>query len=105
MPQFDVYKNPSKRTREAYPYLVDVQNSVIEQLATRLVVPLTNVNAKPSMLMKKLTPEIDFDSNTYLFMTQQLTSIPADVLRKPVGTLEASRALLLDAIDFAITGI
>ena len=105
MPQFDVYKNPSKNTRQAYPYLVDVQNTVIDELTTRLVVPLTNVNAKPNMLMKKLTPEIEFDNNTYLFMTQQLTSIPEDLLKNPVGTLEGSRALLIDAIDFAITGI
>ena len=105
MPQFDVYKNPSKKTREAYPYLVDVQNSVIDQLATRLVVPLTNVNVKPNMLMRKLTPEIDFNGDKFLFMTQQLTTIPEDVLKNPVGTLKGSRALLIDAIGFAITGI
>lgn len=105
MSQFDVYRNPSKKTKEAYPYLVDVQNPVIDQLATRLVVPLTALNVKPSMLMKKLTPEIDFDGENYLFMTQQLTSIPTEVLSNPIGTLEASRALLIDAIDFAITGI
>ena len=34
--------------------------------------------------------EIAFDSNTYLFMTQLFTSIPEDVLKNPVGTLEAS---------------
>lgn len=105
MPQFDVYKNPSKKTREVYPYLVDVQNSVIDQLATRLVVPLTNIDAKPNMLMKKLTPEVEFENDTFLFMTQQLTSIPEDVLKSPVGSLKDSRALLIDAIDFAITGI
>ena len=105
MPQFDVYKNPSKKTREAYPYLVDVQNPVIDQLATRLVVPLTNANAKHNMLMRKLTPEIDFNGNTFLFMTQQLTSVPEGVLNNPVGTLEGSRTLLIGAIDFAITGI
>lgn len=105
MPQFDVYKNPSNKTRDAYPYLVDVQNPVIDQLATRLVVPLTKLNAKPNMLMKKLTPEVSFHDSTYLFMTQQLTSIPEDALKNPVGTLEASRALLIDAIDFAVTGI
>ena len=38
MAQFDVYKNPSTKTDKAYPFLVDVQNSVIDQLATRLVV-------------------------------------------------------------------
>ncbi len=105
MPQFDVYKNPSKKTREAYPYLVDVQNAVIEQLATRLVVPLTELNTRPSMLMKKLTPEVTFNNRTYLFMTQQLSSIPEEVLKNPVGTLQASRSFLIDAVDFAITGI
>lgn len=105
MPQFDVYPNPSAKTKEAYPFLVDVQNPVIDQLSSRLVVPLTNINAKPDMLMKKLTPEIQFGDHSYLFMTQQLTSIPADILKKPVGSLENARTLLIEAIDFAITGI
>jgi toxin CcdB len=105
MPQFDVYINPSKKTKEAYPYLVDVQHSVISQLATHLVVPLTGKNKKPDMLMKNLTPEVDFEGSHYLFMTQQLTSIPGELLKNPVGTLETSRAILIDAIDFAITGI
>jgi toxin CcdB len=63
------------------------------------------VNVKPNMLMRKLTPEIDFNGDKFLFMAQQLTSIPEDVLKNPVGTLKGSRALLIDAIDFTITGI
>lgn len=105
MPQFDVYSNPSRTTKEAYPYLVDIQNEVIDELATRLVVPLTAVSMKPTMFMKKLTPEINFDGRNYMFMTQQLTSIPKEKLKDPVGTLKSARELLIDAIDFAITGI
>ena len=105
MVQFDVYRNPSKKTNEAYPFLVDVQNSVIDQLATRLVVPLTASNTKSSFYMKKLTPVIEFEDTTYLFLTQQLSSIPEDVLKDRIGSLEQSRELLIDAIDFAITGI
>lgn len=105
MAQFDVYRNPSKKTNNAYPFLVDVQNSVIDQLATRLVVPLTNSNTRNSLYMKKLTPEIEFEGITYLFLAQQLSSIPQDVLIDRIGSLEQSRELLIDAIDFAITGI
>lgn len=105
MPQFDVYKNHGKKTGKAYPYLVDVQNSVLEELATRLVVPLTPSTMKPNMLMQRLTPEIEFDGSAYLFLTQQLTSMPENILSSPTGTLESSKALLIDAIDFAITGI
>ena len=105
MAQFDVYRNPSKKTDKAYPFLVDVQNSVIDQLATRLVVPLTTSNTKNSFYMKKLTPEIEFEGATYLFLAQQLSSIPEDVLNERIGSLEQSRELLIDAIDFTITGI
>ncbi|WP_334050404.1 CcdB family protein [Alteromonas gracilis] len=105
MAQFDVYRNPSKKTSKAYPFLVDVQNSVIHQLATRLVVPLTSSNTKNSFYIKKLTPEIEFEGTTYLFLAQQLSSIPEDVLKDPIGSLEQSRELLKDAIDFTITGI
>ena len=93
------------KTSEAYPFLVDVQNSVIDQLATRLVVPLTTSNTKNSFYMKRLTPEIEFEGTTYLFLAQQLSSIPEDVLKERIGSLEQSRELLIDAIDFAITGI
>ena len=105
MAQFDVYRNPSKKTDKAYPFLVDVQNSVIDQLVTRLVVPLTTSNTKNSFYMKKLTPEIEFEGTTYLFLAQQLSSIPEDVLNERIGSLEQSRELLIDAIDFTITGI
>ena len=42
MAQFDVYENPSKATRKAYPYILELQNDVIEQIATRIVVPLAD---------------------------------------------------------------
>lgn len=35
MAQFDVYVNPSKTNRSAYPYLVDIQNPVISGKLTR----------------------------------------------------------------------
>ncbi|MEM7421265.1 MAG: CcdB family protein [Pseudomonadota bacterium] len=55
--------------------------------------------------MKKLTPSIEFEGATYLFLAQQLSSIPEDVLNERIGSLAQSRELLIDAIGFAITGI
>ena len=105
MAQFDVYRNPSSKTNKAYPFLVDVQNSVIDQLATRLVVPLTKNTTRNNLYMKNLTPEIEFEGETYLFLTQQLSSLPEYVLKDCIGSLAQSRELLIDAIDFAINGI
>ena len=55
--------------------------------------------------MKNLTPEIEFEGETYLFLAQQLSSIPEDVLKDSIGSFAQSRELLIGAIDFAITGI
>lgn len=85
--------------------LVDVQNQIIADLATRLVVPLSATSAKPNMLIKKLTPIVEIGGENYLSMTQQLTSVPEEILSKPIGTLIGSREMLIDALDFAITGI
>jgi len=38
--QFDIYRNPSSRMREQYPFVVDVQSDLLGSLATRMVVPL-----------------------------------------------------------------
>jgi len=74
MAQFDVYRNPSSKTNKAYPFLVDVQNSVIDQLATRLVVPLTKNETKNNLYMKNLTPEIEFEGESYLFLAELVST-------------------------------
>ncbi|MDH5211807.1 MAG: CcdB family protein, partial [Betaproteobacteria bacterium] len=40
MARFDVYRNPNRKSRDRVPLLLDVQASLLEDLATRLVVPL-----------------------------------------------------------------
>ena len=40
MPQFAVHKNTNPATRAAVPLLLDVQNDLLADLATRVVVPL-----------------------------------------------------------------
>jgi toxin CcdB len=42
MAQFEFYRNPSQKTKEAFPYIVDIQHSLINDLATRLIIPLAN---------------------------------------------------------------
>ncbi|WP_264673123.1 CcdB family protein [Marinobacter nanhaiticus] len=40
MAQFDVYPNPSKTSKAHYPYLVDIQSSLLSEPAARIVIPL-----------------------------------------------------------------
>ena len=105
MAQFDVYKNTSKKSKAAYPLLVDIQNSIIDNLSTRLVIPLAMRSNLRSLKANRLTPSIDHEGEIYLLFTPQMTSIQSDLLVSPIGTLEAHRDSIINAIDFAITGI
>lgn len=105
MAQFDVYRNPSKATQKAYPFLLDIQNPVISDIATRIVVPLGRSEHFKNESMKKLTPVIEYDDGLLVLLTPQISSVPSKILKKPVGSLEHFRDEIIAAVDFAITGI
>jgi len=105
MAQFDVYANPSSYSKAHYPYLVDIQSTVLTGLASRIVIPLGRSSAFGGEAMKGLTPQISFDGEELLLLTPQITSVPEKLLRNPVGSLAHFREQIVAALDLAITGI
>lgn len=105
MAQFDVYKNPSKHTRKAYPYILDIQHDLIEGIATRIVVPLGDAKKFRNEELKGLTPKVEFDDKSLLVLMPQITSMPTKALNDPVGTLAYLRDEIISALDLAVTGI
>jgi toxin CcdB len=100
-----VYANPSKTTRKAYPFIVDIQSDVISDLATRIVVPLGRKTDFKSEQLKRLTPIIEYGGVELLLLVPQVASIPTKVLKNPIGSLSHLRDDIVAALDFAITGI
>ncbi len=105
MAQFDVYENSSKQTRKAYPYILDIQHSLIEDIATRIVVPLGNAELLKNEELKGLTLKIEFEGSQLLVLIPQITSMPTKSLRNPIGTLSHFRDEIISALDLAIIGI
>ena len=105
MAQFDIYPNPSKSTKTHYPYLVDVQSTLLTDLATRIVIPLGKRTAFGGQSLQGVTPEITFEGQELLLLIPQISSIPEKHLKNPVGTLYHCREQIIAALDLAITGI
>jgi len=105
MAQFDVYVNPSVKTKGEFPYIVDIQQPLLEDIATRIVIPLGKVEKFKNESMKNLTPEIKFDNEKLLLLVPQIASMPKKLLKEPIGTLAHFRDEIISALDFAITGI
>ena len=105
MRQFDVYTNPSLSTCTALPFIVDIQNPIISELATRIVIPLGRMAYFKNEQFAGLTPIIEYEDEKLLLLTVQIASIPTKRLKKPVGSLAYFRDEIISSLDFAITGI
>ncbi|MDJ0806127.1 MAG: CcdB family protein [Gammaproteobacteria bacterium] len=105
MTLFEVYKNPSPASGKHYPYLVEIQSPHIEDLATRIVIPLGRASLFNDMTMKRLTPVISIQDEKFVLLTPQISSVSKKRLQGPIGSVSHSQEQLMDAVDFAIFGI
>ena len=105
MAQFDVYANPGKNSRNAYPFILDIQSNLIDDIATRIVVPLALYSKFKNEELKSLTPRVSFDGEDLLILIPQLSSISSKSLKNPIGTFSHLRDEIIAALDLAITGI
>lgn len=104
MGQFTLYENTSRDSRDTYPYFVDIQNSLLDSLNTRLVIPLTPARLLAENITK-LCPATTVNNDPFILLTQQMTNVPVSVLHTPIGSLEYLRDEIISALDFLVTGI
>jgi toxin CcdB len=105
MAQFTVYKNKNPRTRAAIPFLLDIQNDLLNGLETRVVVPLHPASVWRGKALKMLTPLLVIEGESFVMLTPQLAGIPKSELGAPVAQVPQHRAEIVAAIDFLVTGI
>jgi toxin CcdB len=105
MPQFTVYKNKNPHTQAAVPFLLDIQNDLLDSLETRVVVPLHPAAALKGKTLKTLTPLLVIEGNQFVMLTPQLAGIPKSELGAPVTQVSQHRAEVIAAIDLLVTGI
>ena len=104
MGQFVAYANPNKQSNKIYPYLIDVQSNLLDDLKTTVVIPMTGVTW-PASTITKLCPALTINGKVYIALTQQLSAIDKSSLGKPVIDLSSRRHELVAAIDFLISGV
>jgi toxin CcdB len=104
MPQFAVYRNENLGSCEDFPFLVDVQADLLEELGTRVVVPLARSEALVDFPTQYLTPLITFQGRPYALLTPQLAGISRDELGPQAGSLADQERAISTAIDFLLRG-
>lgn len=100
MARFEVFAAPAQ---SGAAWLLDVQANLLEDLATRIVVPLMPLSAslKP---VRQLNPVFEIEGQDCMMLTQALASIPARELKRPVTSLAARQDEITQALDLLLTG-
>jgi toxin CcdB len=103
--QWDVYANPSARAREDIPYLVVVQSALLDQLPTRLVMPLSRSQAAMPVGGMSLAPEFTVAGERLRLKPHETGVMPAQALRRAVTNLKADSHRVVAALDTVISGV
>ncbi len=104
MSDFRVYENKSVNA-ENYPFLIDVQSELLDNLETRLVIPLVSVEDLGRHQIRNLNPKVRINENDFFAITQQMAAVSKVILGRAVENVQFSRNEILSSIDFLITGI
>lgn len=105
MAQFKAYENPNRATRKVYPYLLDIQSNLLDELRTTIVIPLCPASAVGKAAITKLCPTFEINGKRVVALTQQLAGVDRNVLGKEVCDLSGHRTEIIEALDFIISGI
>jgi toxin CcdB len=104
MARFDVYENPGKHAGST-PYLLDVQSDLLDELDTRMVVPLRHLeHFKNVELPRLLTPVFTVEGQEFLLETPKMGAVPRRLLKSRVTSLEEKRVQIMGALDFLFQG-
>lgn len=98
MARFDVYPHPDATLRAATPFLLDVQNNFIDQLQSRIVIPLRAATVF-GPTMRDLNPQFNISGQDVVLDTAAMAAFPASGLKKPVTSLAPQSHDIVAALD------
>lgn len=101
MARFDVYK---MKAGAPVPLVVDVQADLLEDLRTRVVIPLLPLPAAESEITARLKPVVDIAGNPHVLITTDLSAVPTVALGEWMISIELQRQVIVDALDFLFQG-
>ncbi len=104
MKQFDLYENTDTESKDGYPYFVDVQTNLLDNLNSRVVIPLVPI-LEAKEYPKNLCPIVVVRNKKYALMTHQIASVASSFLESKEGSLLLNRDDIISALDFLLTGI
>jgi toxin CcdB len=104
MARLDVYKNVGPHAQDT-PYLLDVQSDLLDNLGSRVVIPLRRLALYAGVkLPERLTPVIQIKREKLVLETPKMAAVPVSILKVPVASLAKDHDQITAALDFLFQG-
>lgn len=98
MARYDLYPNPFGEG-----YLLDVQSNLLDELSTRVVVPVVPIG-KGDKVVRRLNPSFVVDGKSYALFTHHIGSISVSQLGSPKMNLLDRHDDVVKAFDMLFHG-
>ena len=102
MRQFDVFENPSQRSRPIAPYVVAPQSHLLVGIPTILVAPLIRDDGRSNYSAISIVAPLR--GGSFIVQISELSALDPALLRRPVGDLRGHEDAIRRALDRLFTG-
>ena len=102
MRQFDVYDNPSERSRPIVPFVVVLQSHLLNAMPTVVVAPLIREDGRQAYSRTSAT--IEFRDGVFALSVAELVATDVRRLRSIVGSLADQEYAIRRALDAVFLG-
>ena len=99
MAQFDYYQ-----WREQDSYVIDVQHGLLDDLGTRVIIPLVPA-VSGTIALARLHPLIEISGHHYQLAPHLIATVRREDLGARIGSLSHYRDNIIAAMDMLVTGI
>ena len=103
MARFDIRRNANAATSDQFPYLVEVQSDLLDQLRTRVVIPLMSIERYGSPI-ERLNPVLEVEERAYVAVTSEMAGVHLSALGAVVASVAERSHEFTAAVDFLLQG-
>jgi toxin CcdB len=105
MTQYHAHKNRDAASQKVYPFVLEVQSGLLQDLATRVVLPMRKLKDYPSKPISRLNPIFKMDGVDYIVLAQQISVMPSKAIGNSHADFSNQQHLIVDAVDCVLSGL
>lgn len=103
MARFDIYPNPIRLDRDAFPYVMEIQSDLLYRFAERVCVPLARAQAFPGMT-ERFNPAIEVQGEALHLHPLGIAVFLIKELHEPVAHAKTQALAIDTALDMLLRG-